>query len=151
MADLGAGLTPGVSTVQDAVTFSTGTNPVTGKDVGLGGRGVALVGLTTPLTGGELRAGQAAIQQIGAKLSNVLTHLDRRHLSIAGRELKGLVSGWDHVTEVREAAQGARNLIKRLKALLGSPDLDGAVRREAEDLLGQASRAADAAERAVGQ
>jgi RHS repeat-associated protein len=54
--DLAAGFTPGVSTAVDAVTVFRGRNPITGEKVGIFGRAVALVGLVTPLSGGQLRA-----------------------------------------------------------------------------------------------
>jgi hypothetical protein len=62
VADVAVGFTPGLSTAQDAVTVATGTNPVTGQDVGVLGQGVALAGLLTPASGGELRAGAAIVK-----------------------------------------------------------------------------------------
>ena len=55
-ADLAAGLTPGVSTAVDATTVVTGRNPVTGEQVGVGGRLIAFAGLASPASGGEIRA-----------------------------------------------------------------------------------------------
>ena len=54
--DVAAGFTPFVSTGVDAVTVLSGRNPITGEKVGWFGRSVALVGLLTPLSGGQLRA-----------------------------------------------------------------------------------------------
>jgi RHS repeat-associated protein len=57
-ADLGIGFTPGVSTVHDAWVLLTGYNPVKNESVGLGGRGIAFVGMVVPgVSGGQIRAG----------------------------------------------------------------------------------------------
>lgn len=54
-ADLGVGFVPVASTVADVTTALTGRNQITGDDVGLFGRGVAIAGALTPLSGGQLR------------------------------------------------------------------------------------------------
>jgi hypothetical protein len=41
----------------------TGYNVVTGESVGLGGRGVAFVGVVLPISGGQIRAGGALINK----------------------------------------------------------------------------------------
>ena len=106
--------------------------------------GVGAIGLTTR----EASIPERAVARLGTKLGNQLSHLDRGHLSIAARELGGLVSGFDHVTEVREAMSGVSFTIDRLKKLLADPRLADDIRRNAERMLGRASRALDAAETA---
>jgi RHS repeat-associated protein len=103
------------------------------------------VGLSTR----EATAGEQLLTRIGTKLGNQLSHLDRGHLSIASRELNGLVSGWDHVTEVREAMAGVSQTIDKLKRLLANPSIESDVRAAAERLLSRASRTLDAAENAL--
>jgi len=136
-----------VSTAHDATTLITGRNVVTGESVGAGGRLIAFAGLVTPANGPLIES----LGRIGKKLVNQLSHLDRRHLSIAARELRGLETGWDHVTEVRDAASGLRNTIRRLHRILGDPNLGDVSRRSATEMLSRASRALDAAERALRQ
>lgn len=48
-------MVPIASTVHDLATLLTGRNAITDEDVGFGGRGVALVGLVTPASGGQVR------------------------------------------------------------------------------------------------
>jgi hypothetical protein len=70
-ADLAVGLTPDVSTAQDATVVATGFNPVTGESVGVTGRLIALAGLVTPASGGEIRgAGAAARALVGDFIDN---------------------------------------------------------------------------------
>lgn len=54
-ADLAVGFTPVLSSIQDGATALTGKNYVTGEKVGAGGRLIALAGLLTPASGGEIR------------------------------------------------------------------------------------------------
>jgi hypothetical protein len=103
------------------------------------------IGLTTR----EATFAEQTLTRLGTKVGNQLSKLDRRHLSIASRELDGFVSGWDHVTEVREAMTGAAQSIDKLKRFLANPSLDNDVRAAAQRLLGRASRALDAAEDAL--
>jgi len=149
-ADIGAGFVPGLASGVDGATLLTGEDPLTGEKSGLFGRVVALAGLVTPATGGEIKGAAGTLERLGAKIGRIASnHLNRRHLSIAARELRGLQTGWDHVTEVREAAAGMRNVIGRLNRMLGNPNLDPALRGQAEDLLGRASRALDEANSAL--
>jgi len=53
---LAVSFTPGVSTGVDVMTALSGANPITGDDVGLGGRGIAAVGALSPVAGGQIRA-----------------------------------------------------------------------------------------------
>jgi hypothetical protein len=98
-----------------------------------------------PVSGGQIRA----VGRIGKKIFNQLSHVDRRHLSIAARELGGLETGWDHVTEVRDAMNGLHNSIRQLKGILGNASLSDEARESAQHLLGRASRALDRAEDAL--
>jgi RHS repeat-associated protein len=143
--DLGAGLVPGLSTGIDVATAASGQNPLTGQSVGIAGRLIAVAGVFTPASGGQIRA----LGRIGSKLLNQLSHVDRRHLSIAARELRGLETGWDHVTEVQDAMNGLRNTIRQLNGVLGDPNLTDEARQSAQALLGRASRALDRAEDAL--
>ena len=113
----------------------------------IGEEGIAsgAIGLTTR----DASFAEQTITRLGTKLGNQLSHLDRGHLSIAARELSGFASGWDHVTEVREAMTGASQTIGKLKRFLSDPSLSGEIRTAGERLLGRASRALDAAEEAL--
>jgi RHS repeat-associated protein len=99
----------------------------------------------------EASAARGLIDRIAAKLTRIASHLKRSDLSGAAQELRGVPTGFDHVTEVRDAAQGMRNQIARLNRLLGNPNLSAENRGPLEALLGRASRALDAAERALRQ
>lgn len=109
----------------------------------------AVVGSAIGLTTREASFTEQTVTRLGTKLGNQLSHLDRGHLSIASRELNGFASGWDHVTEVREAMTGASQTIGKLKRFLSDPSLSSEVRTAGERLLGRASRALDAAEEAL--
>lgn len=63
-ADLGASFVPVLSSLHDAATLVTGKNYITGQKVGLGGRGIALVGLLTPATGGQIRGAKEALSAL---------------------------------------------------------------------------------------
>ena len=115
--------------------------PLIGEEAVTGGA----IGLTTR----EAGVAEETVTRLGTKLANQLSHLDRGYLSIASRELSGFASGWDHVTEVREAMTGTSQTIGKLKRFLSDPSLSGEVRAAGERLLGRASRALDAAEEAV--
>ncbi len=52
-ADVAVGFTPVASTIHDGVTLVSGRNPITGENVGVGGRFVAAIGLVTPASGGR--------------------------------------------------------------------------------------------------
>jgi len=54
--DLAAGFTPGVSTGVDVATALTGTSPITRDDVGGLGRGIAVAGVLSPISAGQIRA-----------------------------------------------------------------------------------------------
>ena len=117
--------------------------------------GLAAAGLVLPgggySAGGKL-AGRlgTAVDEIGGRVANIAGRLDRLHLSTARLENTGrLVTGFDHVQEATDYANGLRNQIRRLNGILGDPNLDAATRRAAEGHLGRASRALDAAERAL--
>ncbi|HWG35203.1 MAG TPA: RHS repeat-associated core domain-containing protein [Gemmatimonadaceae bacterium] len=103
------------------------------------------VGLSTR----EATFAEQTLTRLGTKVGNQLSHLDRGHLSIAARELSGFASGWDHVTEVRDAMAGTAQTIGKLKRFLADPALSSEVRAVGEKLLGRASRALDAAEEAL--
>lgn len=69
--DLSVGFVPGISTAHDASVLLTGYNVITGDKVGWGGRGIALIGMVTPASGGEIR-GIWAISKEGT--GRVLAH-----------------------------------------------------------------------------
>jgi uncharacterized protein RhaS with RHS repeats len=112
---------------------------------------VGKVGVVAEEVGAAGRATAGLVGRIGSKIGRITSHLTRRDLSAAARELRGVQTGWDHVTEVREAAQGLRNQIDRLNRLLGNPNLSETNRAALEGLLGRASRTLDAAEQALRQ
>jgi RHS repeat-associated protein len=60
-ADVAVGFTPVASTIHDGVTLVSGRNPITGENVGVGGRFVAAIGLVTPASGGQIRGAGKAI------------------------------------------------------------------------------------------
>jgi RHS repeat-associated protein len=60
--DVGAGFVPGVSSGIDLATVVSGENPLTGESVGFLGRGVAIAGVLTPLSGGQIRAAGKAVR-----------------------------------------------------------------------------------------
>src|SRR5690606_6768358 len=79
-ADLAAGLTPGVSSVQDAAVLFTGKNHLTGESVGFGGRLVAFAGLVTPASGGQLRA---ASKFVAAGAEALAKRIGRNSVTVA--------------------------------------------------------------------
>ena len=87
------------------------------------------------------------ITRLGDKVANNLKALDQQHISAATRELAGEVvkinertgKGFDHVTEVRNAAQGLVNAAGRAKQLLGDPNLTQKARSALETTLRQAN------------
>jgi hypothetical protein len=92
--------------------------------------------LAAGLSGGGAGAAESqALQRLSTRMFNQLKAVDSRHLSIARQELRGVVTGWDHVTEVRDAAQGLRNTVGSLRAMLGNPNLTDAARAQATGLL----------------
>ena len=62
--DLSASFIPGVITGIDAATLLSDQNPLTGEDVGAGGRAIALAGLITTLAGGQIRAARKTIARL---------------------------------------------------------------------------------------
>ena len=90
---------------------------------------------------------------MGATLEGNLDKLDDLHLDAAGREIAGEVVAWstargrpyDHVTEVRNAMQGLRNVIRSANKLLRNGRPTPAQRVDAEQLK---ARAIDALARA---
>ncbi|MGQ0765086.1 MAG: RHS repeat-associated core domain-containing protein, partial [Gemmatimonadota bacterium] len=68
--DLGASFLPGVSSGIDAATLLSGQNPLTGEDVGVVGRGIALTGLITPAGGGQIRAAGKTISRVTGDFVN---------------------------------------------------------------------------------
>jgi hypothetical protein len=70
--DAGAGFVPGVSTAIDVATALSGENPLTGEAVGILGRGIALAGVLTPVSGGQIRAAAKAIGEGHAFVKHVL-------------------------------------------------------------------------------
>lgn len=88
----------------------------------------------------------ASLNRLETKLWNQLRHVDGKHLSAVKLELQGVDTGWDHVTEVRDAMNGLRNTIDQLNKILANPNLSMKDRAKAQELLGRASRALDAAE-----
>ncbi|MEN8376323.1 MAG: RHS repeat-associated core domain-containing protein [Gemmatimonadota bacterium] len=85
------------------------------------------------------------LARVGSKLDNLIPITNRLHLSGAAAELRGVVTGFDHVREVRNAMRGLRRQISRLEGVLGNPHLSDEQREVAERLLGSASKALDRA------
>jgi len=76
--DIGVGFIPVVATIHDASVLFTGRNVVTGERVGLGGRGVALIGMVTPISGGEMRGAWKTWQLTAENSGKVLRHVSRK-------------------------------------------------------------------------
>lgn len=76
------------------------------------------------------------VERIGAKIGRILSHLTRADLSGAAKELRSVATGYDHLTEVREAAQGLRNQIRRINGFLSNPRLTPEERAAAEPSSG---------------
>ncbi|MGH7562551.1 MAG: RHS repeat-associated core domain-containing protein [Gemmatimonadales bacterium] len=143
----------GIFDVYSAIKTASDPNASTGQKfatVGLAAAGVLLPG------GGYSAGGKLAgrlgstVEEVSRRVANISGRLDRLHLSTARLENTGrLVTGFDHVQEVTDYANGLRNQIRRLNGVLGDPNLDAATRRAAEQTLGRASRSLDAAERAL--
>lgn len=92
-ADLGVGFVPGVSTVHDVSVLFTGYNVVTGESVGLGGRGIAFVGMVTPVSGGQIRIlgqGLSRLGNVGSGMASAATAMRaaERWLGEGYRQLK---------------------------------------------------------------
>ena len=113
-----------------------------------------MTGLTAvPAAGTANPRAAATLGRLGATLEGNLDKLDDLHLSAAAREMGGEVVAWstakgrafDHVTEVRNAMQGLRNVIHGVNRLLTQGRPTDAQRAEAEALR---SRAVDALQRA---
>ncbi len=64
-------------------------------------------------------------------------------LAAARAELAGVVTGFDHVTKVRNAQQGLVNRIREIQRSLGDPDLPLAERTALQKELSEASRLLD--------
>jgi hypothetical protein len=88
------------------------------------------------------------VTRLGKNIANNLKSLDAEHIGAAVRELAGQVvkinprdgQPYDHVTEVRNAAQGLTNSAGRIKNMLGDPNLTGKARSALEGQLRQANQ-----------
>ncbi len=93
--DFGASFVPGVSSGIDAATVLSGQNPLTGEDVGLLGRGIALAGLLTPVSGGQIRgAGKfltSAERALAKESGNTFTVIVRKALGRDGASSAHLI------------------------------------------------------------
>ncbi len=91
------------------------------------------------------------ITRPGRNIVNNMKALDAEHISAAVRELAGEVvkinprdgQPYDHVTEVRNAAQGLMNSTDRIKRMLGDSNLTRKARGELEGQLRQANEKLD--------
>ena len=117
--------------------------------------GAALTGLAVG-TGGRNPRAAATIGRLTATLEGNLDKLDDLHLDAAARELGGEVvartsSGrpFDHVTEVRNAMQGLRNVVSGVNRLLEKGRPTDAQRARAEALRQQALEALKKAQTAL--
>ncbi|HYW13389.1 MAG TPA: RHS repeat-associated core domain-containing protein [Longimicrobium sp.] len=116
-------------------------------------RGLASIPLTFMGGGGAILGGtrratvvEGQIARLGTRLSNTLEKVNLRHLQAARAEMHGVVTGWDHVTEVNEGMRGLRNTIQGLNQILSDERLTAAERTAARRLHSIASRALDSAE-----
>jgi hypothetical protein len=84
-----------VSSGIDAATVLSGQNPLTGEDVGLLGRGIALAGLLTPVSGGQIRgAGKfltSAERALAKESGNTFTVIVRKALGRDGASSAHLI------------------------------------------------------------
>jgi RHS repeat-associated protein len=123
--DVAAGLTPYVSTAHDVATLVTGRNQITGDEVGLFGRGVALVGVVTPVSGALLRkllhAGVDRVRRIAKRLGDDAAQRGLRGADTWGnpRTLDDHFArhGSDFGTQnAKEYAQSASDFLQRSQA-----------------------------------
>ncbi len=87
----------------------------------------------------------STLGRLAATLEANLPQLDNAHIGAAAREMAGEVVAWDaagrpydHVTEVRSAIQGLRNVISGVRMLLNQGRPTDAQRVAAEALRDQA-------------
>lgn len=92
---------------------------------------------------------EIGLGRISTRLGGLLSHVRPSDLAGAAKELRGIATGFDHVTEVRDAARGLRRLIRQLNGVMGNPGTTEAQHKLAGELLGKASRGLDAVERAL--
>jgi hypothetical protein len=97
---------------------------------------------------GKIGASSRVLEQVGAvesQMSNIHKELSAfNHFRTARLENTGrLATPGDHVTELRDFANGLRSTTNRLKKFLGDASLDDAGRARVQKLLGQASRLRD--------
>jgi hypothetical protein len=136
-ADLAAGLAPGVSTGHDAVTLVTGKNYITGEDVGVGGRLIALAGLASPLSGGEIRASSKLVTaaagalsaRIGKNSVTVAIEGGLKRIDLVGKAHKGVPTPHVHTYRVhRNPATGASRTRKEFSGPASRQDIIDAAR-----------------------
>jgi RHS repeat-associated protein len=135
--DLGASFIPGVSSGIDAATVLTGENPLTGEQVGLVGRGIALAGLITPASGGQIRAASkfvsdaagALASRIGKNSVTVATENGFRRIDLVGKAHGGVPTPHVHTYTVHtNPATGASRTKKEFKGPATRQDVIDAAR-----------------------
>jgi hypothetical protein len=89
---------------------------------------------------------ETQLTRLGLKLENQLSKINLTHLQGALSEMRGIETGYDHVTEVQEGMGGIRNTIRSLNRILSDERLSTEERRAAQRMLSNASRRLDAAE-----
>jgi hypothetical protein len=96
-------------------------------------------------TGRRLCTRAAIRDDKAAQCRNISSELGaHNHFRAARLELTGRLStGFQHVHELRDFANGLRTSTARLRNMLGNPNLDDPLRTRATELLSQTSRLLD--------
>lgn len=140
-ADLAAGFTPGVSTAVDAVTVLTGKNPITGEQVGAGGRALAFAGLVSPASGGEMRAASklvtaaagALAERIGKNSVWVALENGAKRVDLVGKAHNGVPTPHVHTYRVHtNPANGMSRTKKEFRGPATRQDIVDAARAAGE-------------------
>lgn len=106
------------------------------------GRRYPLLRMEVPFVspGGAERS-VATLARHTSKFVNAVNSLDASHLAIAARELAGEITGFDHVTEVRNSMNAMGKIIRSMTGFLKNPNLTAELRAGAEQLLEHAQEA----------
>ncbi|PRX49389.1 RHS repeat-associated protein [Prauserella shujinwangii] len=110
--------------------------------------------LSAPPSSGSSSPGMRFADQLSDKIDNLSSHVTRKDLEAAARELQGEVvkrrrdgQSYDHIHEVRDAQNGLLSIIDRANKVLSDPRLPAAEREAISAQLSRASRMLDFTEK----